>query len=137
MDPLNPAWLTAPYYTPPAPQRVECGQWYGSHPLAETMMQSWLAAEANDPMGFLYGRNGSGPQAPRALLDLAIAMAEALTEQAPQVVAFTCVGFEPLSRAVYYANQLFDILKRIPATVGAPLAGPGVSVFDVWTAVKP
>lgn len=130
------AWIPAPYYTAPPQQRVECGPFYGSHPTAETMMQAWLSGMVSWPNGFVWNGQGSGDQTPRSLLDQAIDMAIGLTQQAPDVVKSTCVGFDPVASAVYYTNQLFDILKRIPATMANGMANPNDSIFDVWVAGK-
>lgn len=105
--------------------------------MAESFMQSWLANCLSNPPSFVWGGNGTGDQTPQSLVDQVIAMALFLKQGPPkQVSDLTAAGFEPISRAIYYANQLFDTLKRIPAQV-ANVYAPDKSIFDLWTKGKP
>lgn len=137
MDTSTPAWLSPPYYTRPDPVFVNVPQ-TGNYPssrqaMAETMMEDNTSMVLGWPVGFLFGAAGMGNLTPKQFVDSLITYAQGLLTS--PYAAITAAGFDPIGRAVFHANLIFDALKRIPA--GNWLPNESRSVYDVWNQVKP
>lgn len=121
-------WKSAPYYVQPDEVRVMTP--WGSRPTAESMMQVLTMQHLGRPNGFVWGMQ----PAPAQLVQQFIDYARSLTDftWAP----YTTIGFDASARAVYYANQVMETLKQIPATMADSGADPNDSIYDVWTRAK-
>lgn len=121
-------WIVAPFYKQPAVVMVPTP--WGDRPSAETMMQVLAQQALGTPNGFVWGAAGTGAVKPAEMVGSFIDYAKTLTELS--WAPYTCIGFDPALRALYYANLVIETLKQIPASY-ANWPDPEASIFDVWT----
>lgn len=93
-------------------------------PTAETSLANAAYQDANDYSQFVATTNAPDYATPADYMANMIEYAKELcyNSWAP----YTCVGFDPVSRGTYYANQVFAALKATPYG--------STNVYDYWVA---